>query len=69
MDNNYFRSEEILQEYLNKIERVFNTDSIIKEDIGKSKIQKYYRDSNLGYNLVHSKDGIGPYGHQLRWYL
>lgn len=57
MDNNYFKSEEILQEYLNKIERVFNTDSIIKEDIGKSKIQKYYRDSNLGYNLVHSKDG------------
>lgn len=57
MDDDYFKNEEILQEYLDKIERVFNTTSIINENIDKSKVQKYYHDSNLGYNLVHSKEG------------
>ncbi|QAA82725.1 SAM-dependent methyltransferase [Aequorivita sp. H23M31] len=57
MDNNYFKSQENLQKYVDKIERVFNTDSIINEDIDKTKVQKYYRESNAAYNLVHSKDG------------
>lgn len=57
MNNDYFTQEETLKEYLNKIEKVFNTNSIVNEDINKSKIQKYYHDSNIGYNLVHSKEG------------
>lgn len=57
MNYNYFENEETLKEYLDKIENVFNTKSIIDENIDKSKIQKYYYDSNLGYNLVHSKEG------------
>lgn len=57
MNNDYFKSEEKLEEYLGKIESIFDTNSIINENIDKSKIQKYYHDSNLGYNLVHSKEG------------
>jgi len=57
MNDNYFTEEETLKEYLTKIEKVFNTDSIVNENINKSKIQQYYHDSNLGYNLVHSKEG------------
>lgn len=57
MDNHYFENEETLKECLTTIESVFDTDSIIDEHIDKSKIQKYYHDSNIGYNLVHSKEG------------
>lgn len=57
MNNDYFKSEETLIDCLEKIETVFNTASITEENINKSKIQKYYHDSNLGYNLLHSKEG------------
>jgi ubiquinone/menaquinone biosynthesis C-methylase UbiE len=57
MDNHFFESEDNLKELLTQIEKVFDTGSILSENIGKNKIQKYYRESNLGYNLVHSKEG------------
>ncbi|MFA7272288.1 MAG: class I SAM-dependent methyltransferase [Crocinitomicaceae bacterium] len=57
MESTFFQSEANLNELLQKIERVFNLKSILSEEISKTKIQKYYRDSNLGYNLVHSKEG------------
>ena len=57
MNQNYFRSEEKLQEHLDVIDQIFDTEKILEENINKSKIQKYYKDSNFGYNLVHSKEG------------
>ena len=57
MKNEYFVSEENLKKNLEIVENVFSTDAILFENIDKSKIQKYYHDSNLGYNLVHSKEG------------
>ncbi len=57
MKNDYFLSEATLEEYLALIEKIFETEKILNEDINRTKIQKYYRDSNFGYNLVHSKEG------------
>jgi ubiquinone/menaquinone biosynthesis C-methylase UbiE len=57
MNNKHFESESRLKEYLEKIEPVFDTNTIVSENIDKSKIQQYYHDSNLGYKLVHSKEG------------
>ncbi|MEJ6491775.1 MAG: class I SAM-dependent methyltransferase [Flavobacteriales bacterium] len=57
MNNDYFLSEANLKEHLAVIEKIFETDKILNEDINLTKIQKYYRDSNFGYNLAHSKEG------------
>lgn len=57
MENKFFENQQSLSELLYQIERTFNTKAILSENINKTKIQKYYRESNLGYNLVHSKEG------------
>ncbi len=57
MKNDYFLSEATLEEHLALIEKIFETEKILNKDINRTKIQKYYRDSNFGYNLVHSSEG------------
>lgn len=57
MKTDYFHSEEELKAHLEVIDRIFNSEKILSENINRSKIQKYYEDSNFGYNLVHSQEG------------
>lgn len=57
LGGNYFLNQDILLNYLNKIDKVFNTEKVLKSDIDKNRVQNYYHDSNFGYNLVHSKEG------------
>lgn len=57
MNKPFFESEIELRKQLTHIEKVFNTAPMLVERIGKDKVQKYYKDSKLGYTLVHSKEG------------
>lgn len=52
-----FSNTIVLSNYLHKIEKVFDIKKVIESHIDRSKIQSYYHDSNIGYNLVHSKEG------------
>lgn len=56
MNDAYFEKEENLRSQLKVIDNIFNTSKILHENLDKSKIQKYFDDSNLGYRLVHSKE-------------
>lgn len=51
-----FQNEEQLKGQLNVIDKIFNTQKILDENLDKSKIQKYFDDSNLAYRIVHSKE-------------
>jgi ubiquinone/menaquinone biosynthesis C-methylase UbiE len=52
-----FSNTVVLSNYIHKIEKVFDIEKVINSPIDRSKIQSYYHDSNIGYNLVHSKEG------------
>lgn len=56
MNDTFFAQEENLVKQMNTIDKIFNTQKIVDETLDKSKIQKYYADSNFGYKLVHSKE-------------
>ncbi len=56
MNDAFFEKEENLKGQLAVIDKIFNTEKILAENLDKSKIQKYFDDSNWGYRLVHSKE-------------
>ncbi len=57
LEENEFLNTEKLEHYIGRIEDVFDSESVLGAKIDKNKVQAYYHDSNIGYNLVHSKDG------------
>ncbi len=56
MENAYFENKENLKKQLEIIDHIFDTKKILDENLDRSKIQKYFDDSNWGYRLVHSKE-------------
>jgi len=52
-----FESEELLDNYLAKIEAIFPASDILEQQITRSFIRDYYTDSNFAYKLFHSKEG------------
>lgn len=56
MEDAYFEKEENLKKQLDVIDSIFDTRKILDENLDRSKIQKYFDDSNWGYRLVHSKE-------------
>lgn len=57
MDNSHFENEETVKEDLEEIKKVFNTDSILRENYTNSRVQKYYKYSSFAYSRYHSKEG------------
>ncbi len=56
MENAYYENEENLKKQLVVIDSIFDTRKILEENLDRSKIQKYFDDSNWGYRIVHSKE-------------
>lgn len=46
-----------LEKYLSAIEKVFDVDNILKFEMTVDSINEYFENSNIGYDLVHSKAG------------
>lgn len=46
-----------LPKYLNKIEKIFNINSMTSEIIDADKIIDYYEESEVGYKFLHSPEG------------
>lgn len=55
MKTNYIPS--ILAYDLKNIERVFDTEFMLNENISNEFVRKYYKNSSWGYSFFHSKDG------------
>ena len=52
-----FSNTDTLSTYISRIEDVFDINKVMKTNVDISKVQNYYHDSNIGYNLLHSKKG------------
>ena len=52
-----FTSTAELQKAVDHLERFFDLKAIAAEEYGHKEVQKYFTDSNLGYNIVHSGEG------------
>ena len=50
-------SEDIMKRYLKRIERFFDTEKIINENISLEYIKNYYRSSILAYKVLHTFRG------------
>lgn len=52
-----FHAEEDLQLAVDHLAQFFDLEAIAAEEYGNKEVQKYFTDSNLGYNIVHSGEG------------
>ncbi|MCP4361451.1 MAG: class I SAM-dependent methyltransferase [Chloroflexi bacterium] len=48
---------EELDRYLGKVEAVFDTELIMKQEVTNESIIKYYEESEFGYHAIHSAEG------------
>jgi arsenite methyltransferase len=49
--------EQELGKYLAKIDKIFDGDSIIGEEVGQNEVVDYYTQSDFGYRVFHSMEG------------
>lgn len=52
-----YKNPDELKKYLNKVDRIFDINKFLQQDIDFDDVADYYRESSLGYQFFHSASG------------
>lgn len=57
MDTSIQDTNTLLNEHLDKVRQVFDTDKLLQQDVDERLVVDYYKQSDYGYRVYHSESG------------